>query len=161
MTEAPSLTEYAQSDVCAAVCDFLRREESLVLQAYDDLEKVKKKGTLTIGYGHTGNVKPGDKITREQAEQLLIRDSWRAYVVVCDRVLVPISIHQATALTSLVFNIGGDRFARSTLLRRLNAGDYAGAADQFSVWKYSKGVVLAGLVSRRARERALFLRDPQ
>ncbi|TVS40518.1 lysozyme, partial [Xylella fastidiosa subsp. multiplex] len=69
---------------------------------------------------------------------------------------VPLKQHQFDALVSLSFNIGACAFHRSTLLRKLNAGDVAGAAQQFHVWKWAGGRVQSGLIIRRAAERALF-----
>ena len=60
------------------------------------------------------------------------------------------------ALVDLVFNIGAGNFQHSTLLRLLNAGDYAGASEQFQRWNRANGNVLAGLTKRRAAEAALF-----
>ncbi len=71
-------------------------------------------------------------------------------------VRVPLKQHQFDALVSLSFNIGAGAFHRSTLLRKLNAGDVAGAAQQFHVWKWAGGRVQSGLIIRRAAERALF-----
>lgn len=65
--------------------------------------------------------------------------------------------HQIAACLSLSYNIGSAAFQGSTLLRKLKARDFAGAAEQFARWNKSKGKVLPGLVTRRAKERALFL----
>jgi lysozyme len=77
-------------------------------------------------------------------------------------VKVKLTQNQFDALVSLVYNIGPPNFNGSTLLRKLNAGDYAGAADQFLVWNKGrvgrKLVVISGLVNRRNAERQLFLR---
>lgn len=73
------------------------------------------------------------------------------------RVTVCLSQNQLDSLASFVFNVGGRNFAQSTLLSRLNAGNYAGAGAQFGRWVYAGGRVLPGLVSRRAAEAALFL----
>ena len=74
---------------------------------------------------------------------------------------MPLSQSQFDALVSLVFNIGGGAFRKSTLLQKLNAGDYAGASNEFMRWIKAKGRVLGGLVTRRAAERALFLSEVQ
>ncbi|MCY1305462.1 Lysozyme RrrD [compost metagenome] len=70
---------------------------------------------------------------------------------------VPLSQGQFDALASFVFNLGSGNLQCSTLLRKLNAKDYAGAADEFPRWNKAGGKVLAGLTRRRAAERALFL----
>jgi lysozyme len=113
----------------------------------------------TIGYGHTEGVKMGDVCTAAQAEKWLIEDCDAAEICVNGRVKLPITDNQFDALVSLVFNIGINAFASSTLLRKLNSGDYAGAAAEFKRWRFQKGEELAGLVKRRERERKLFLTE--
>ena len=70
---------------------------------------------------------------------------------------VPLSQNQWDALMSFVYNLGSANLGPSTLLKLLNAGDYAGAAEQFLRWNKAGGQVLAGLTKRRAAERAMFL----
>jgi hypothetical protein len=72
-------------------------------------------------------------------------------------VKVGLTQNQFDALVSLIYNIGTGGFSSSTLLQMINASNFAGAADQFSRFVYSGGVVLQGLVTRRAAERALFM----
>lgn len=71
-------------------------------------------------------------------------------------VKVPLKQGQFDALVDFVFNEGEEQFEHSTLLHYLNAGDYAGAATQFGRWIYDDGVVLKGLIKRRAAERDMF-----
>ena len=112
----------------------------------------------TIGYGHYGpDVKPGDKITKEQAEELLRKDVARFENCVNKHVKVPISQNMFDALVSFCYNVGTGAFAGSTLLKKLNKGDYKGAQAEFAKWtKGSDGKQLAGLVKRRGEEAALF-----
>jgi lysozyme len=111
----------------------------------------------TIGYGHTAGVTESmPEITEEEAEALLRKDVRIAENAVLQMVDVPLTDNQFSALVSLTFNIGAANFARSTLLKKLKAADYAGTAEQFERWVYAKGVKLPGLVRRRAAERALF-----
>lgn len=145
--------------------------EGCRLTPYDDLDphRVLKpgdkiKGTLTVGYGHTGpDVKIGETITQAKAEKLLADDLDEAEQGVADLVTVGLSSNEFSALVSLVFNIGAGNFNKSTLLRKLNAEDRLGASQEFARWNKSKGNVLAGLTRRRAAEAALFLKpdDPQ
>lgn len=121
------------------------------------------KGVPTIGYGatHYANGEPvtmnDPDITLAQANELLKR-MIPQYESIIDRlVTVPLNQNQYDALVLFVYNIGEPQFGKSTLLRLLNAGDYDGAAKQFSRWKYSGGKVFKGLVTRRAKEKALFL----
>lgn len=125
-------------------------------------------GVLTIGHGHTRAVSPGDRITADQAEQLLMADLHDAVAIVDRAVKVPLEECQRWALASFVFNVGAgqknvkDGFVTlksgkpSTMLRKLNAGDYVGAAEEFPKWNKAGGRVLPGLVTRRQMERALF-----
>jgi len=100
-------------------------------------------------------------ITLEQAETLLRGDLVSRTADVLRLVQVPLSDNQFGAIMSFVFNCGGANFAGSTLLKLLNAGNTAGAADQFLVWNKGRkdGVLveLPGLTRRRRAERALFL----
>lgn len=130
----------------------IKRFEGLRLSAYRDSGDVP-----TIGYGHIEGVRMGTTITEEKAEQLLRGDIGRAEDAVHAAVTVPLSQHQFDALVSLTYNIGAGALRKSTLLRLLNEGDYAGAAKQFERWKYDDGKVLQGLVRRRADEKDLFL----
>ena len=114
-------------------------------------------GSLTIGYGNA--IKPGEynSISKEQAEVLL-----RKTISVFERgikkaVKVPLTQNQYDALVSFAYNVGMGAFRRSTLLKKLNAKDYQGAADELLRFTKSNGKVLRGLVKRRERERALFL----
>ncbi|MBP8282382.1 MAG: lysozyme [Chromatiaceae bacterium] len=132
----------------------IQAHEGLRLTAYRD-----PVGIWTIGYGSTSHVHPGMQITRDQATLRLYHDVDDAEATVNRRVTVPLTQSQFDALVSLVFNIGGGAFRKSTLLQKLNAGDYAGAAGEFGRWVKAKGRVLPGLVTRRAAERALFLSE--
>jgi lysozyme len=126
--------------------------ESLALTAYQD-----QGGVWTLGYGHVIGVKPGDTCTQAQADAWFQSDVAWACRVVNNDVDVAMTQGQFDALVSLCFNIGGGNFHGSTLLRKLNGGDAAGAADQFLLWNHVGGVVSDGLTRRRAAERALFL----
>ncbi len=134
-------------------------------------------GVWTIGWGHAivdGGVQlkgPANKfrarvlypggITREQAEALLRADLIPRAASVSSLLKVTTTEAQFGALMALVFNIGAANLAASTLLRKLNAGDVAAAADQFLAWDKARvnGVLqpLAGLTRRRRAERAMFL----
>lgn len=131
----------------------LQQYESCRLAAYQDTG-----GVWTIGWGHIGpDVHPGLVWTQEQADAAFVRDTnWAQAAVRCD-VAVPLTQNQFDALVSLVFNIGAGNFARSTLLRLLNQGNYRGAADQFLRWNMDNGHVVPGLENRRAAERRMFL----
>lgn len=146
-------TERINSDGLTIVKHFEGRE----LKAYQDAV-----GVWTIGYGHTAaagppEVYPGQTITAAQAEAILQKDLELFENGVRDLVKVPINSNQFSALVSFSFNVGLGALAESTLLRKLNAGDYQGAADEFPRWVKAGGQTLPGLVRRRDAERALFL----
>lgn len=131
--------------------DLIKSFEGLRLSAYKCPADV-----WTIGYGTTAGVKPGQTITKERAEELLREDVKRFEDQVLRLVKVPLTQGQFDALVSFVYNLGAGNLSNSTLLRLLNEGDYAGAGAQFERWTKAGGKVLAGLVRRRAAERALF-----
>lgn len=133
--------------------DLIKNWEKLRLEAY----LPTKKDRWTIGWGHTKDVKPGQTITVAQAEAFFDEDVAWATAFVNKAVKVPLTQHQFDALTSWVFNVGEGNASGSTLLRKLNAKDYEGAARQFLVWNKQKGKVMNGLVKRRAEEMAYFM----
>jgi lysozyme len=130
----------------------LKQFEGLELTAYQDVA-----GIWTIGYGHTGGVKEGDTITLEEAELLLRKDLRRFEATVSKVITAKLSQNQYDALVSFTYNVGERAFIKSTLRRKLNQGDYAGAAEEFPRWVYAGGKIVKGLQNRRAQERALFL----
>lgn len=132
--------------------NLVKRFEGLELKAYRD-----SVGILTIGYGHTHAVKAGDIITGEQADAFLREDLQVAELTVNTNVKVKLTQGQFDALVSFVFNLGSGNFVKSTLIKKLNVGDYAGAADEFGKWVNAGGKKLPGLVKRRAAEREVFL----
>jgi lysozyme len=143
--------------VSAAGLNFIKDREQLRLKAYPDAG-----GRLTIGWGHL--IQPGEDwlkdprgITIDQAETLLSQDIARVESAIDSLVTVPLTANQRDALISLIFNIGIGAFSASTLLKKLNAGDYEGAAVEFPRWKYAGGVESAGLLARRAAEQSVFL----
>jgi lysozyme len=132
----------------------IKDHEGLRLTAYKD-----GGGVWTIGYGHTGSdVREGLTIPLSEAERLLTRDLRTAEGYVNRLVQVKLTQNQFDALVSFVYNLGGEAFANSTMLRLLNAGDYEGAAKQFPRWNKDNGKVVQGLINRRAKEQELFLR---
>lgn len=130
----------------------IRQFEGLRLSAYQDTV-----GVWTIGYGTTRGVGPGMTISKSEAEALLEADVERFERELECLVTVPLNQNQWDALVSFIYNLGAKNLASSTLLRLLNAGDYAGAAAQFTRWNRAGNRVLAGLTRRREAERALFL----
>ncbi len=141
--------------------DHIKKSEGLRLKAYPD------PGTggepWTIGYGHTSRaglpaVHPGMVITMQQAEDILRSDVEKFAQGVAAVITVPVSDNQFGAVVSFAFNVGMGNLKSSTLLKKLNAKNYNGAADEFLKWTKAAGKVLPGLVTRRREERALFLK---
>ena len=143
--------------------NFIQGAEDFSENAYQD-----EKGIWTIGYGHTKGVKPGDKITREEAEKLYAED-FKIHSEPLKHVKVPLNDNEKAALASLVFNIGEPQFKNSTVLRKLNEGDKKAAAEAFKLFcKESKTKMIdgkpvkklefsKGLYNRRVKEMELFL----
>jgi lysozyme len=138
----------------------LTAREGKRLKAYKD-----SVGVWTIGVGHTSmagppKVKAGMTITDAESDAIFARDLVKYENAVNKAVKVPLTQNQFDALTSLCFNIGPTAFAKSTLVRKLNAGDIQGAANAFLSWNKAGGKVIPGLVTRRKAERAQFLSGP-
>ncbi|WP_425917888.1 lysozyme [Acinetobacter sp. TSRC1-2] len=132
--------------------------EGCELAAYLCPAKVWTIGFGTTVYPNDLKVKKGDSCTLEQAKKFKAHDLKRFEKTVNDLVKVPLTQNQFDALVSLTYNIGTGAFEKSTLLKKLNAGDCQGAANQFTVWNKGSDKVLQGLVNRRAKERELFLK---
>jgi lysozyme len=131
--------------------------------AYPEWTGGAVRGTVTIGYGHTNlsgkppRIVPGLRMTEPEALRLLRRVLADVYERDVKRLVkAPLTQGEYDALVSFCYNVGAGNLGKSTLLRRLNAGDYEGARHQFGVWTRAKGQVLAGLVKRRAAEADLF-----
>ncbi len=127
------------------------RFEGCRLAAYPDTG-----GVWTIGYGHTHGVHPGMTCTLEQAEAWLREDIQAAADAVNRLVKISLKQTEFDALVDFVFNLGAGAFARSTMLKDINAGNFAAAALQFPLWDRDAGRVLAGLLHRRLAEEAEF-----
>ena len=135
------------------ICEF----EGKRLAAYDDGVGVWTIGFGTIKYPNGVRVKKGDTCTLEQAKEYMRHDLIEFEYTVNSSVKVPLNQNQFDALVSLAYNIGSSAFKSSTLVKKLNSGDYHGAADQFNVWINAGGKRMQGLVNRRDREKLLFL----
>lgn len=135
--------------------ELIKKYEGCKLEAYRC-----PAGVLTIGYGSTKDVSEGDCITQDEAERRLESDiKYKAEVFVDNFVSVKLNQNQYDALVSFTFNLGGGNLQKSTLLKKLNSGDYNGAAKEFTRWVYANGKKLNGLVKRRKDEKKLFLKE--
>lgn len=135
---------------------FIKGWEGFRGEAYQD-----SVGVWTIGYGHTMSVKPGDTITEENAAALL-KAELIGYENTVERVVSEeLAQHEFDALVSLCYNIGGNNFSRSSVVRLIAAGDRPRAADAFLLWGKAtvngKLTPLKGLLNRRKAERLVFL----
>ena len=117
----------------------------------------------TIGYGaiwgldNNRGTEEHPDINEEQADQLLRRDVQISEVAVLRLIKVPLEDGQFNSLCSFVFNLGSGSLQSSTLRRKINRGDYIGAADEFPRWVFAGGRKLKGLIKRRNHERLMFL----
>lgn len=136
----------------AAGMALTRGFEGLRLEAYLD-----QRGVWTVGYGHTGpGVHAGLTITEADAEAFLASDIAGAVGAVNRLVTRDVSQNQFDALVDFTYNLGAANLARSTLLREVNAGNFAAAAKEFLVWDHVDGRVVPGLLRRRQAEAELF-----
>lgn len=134
----------------------IKHFESCRLKAYPDA-----KGVWTIGWGATGkDIGPGLIWTQEQADQRFMSDiSVRESQLEKFLVGIPTLPREFGAMLSLGYNIGMPTLRTSSILKRHKAGDKAGAAAAFSLYRLSGGKVLAGLVRRRKAESSLYRGD--
>ena len=135
----------------------LKESEGCKLTAYRDAV-----GIWTIGYGHTSAagepvVKAGLKISADEAEQILIRDLRKYEDAVVAAVNVPCNGNQFSALVSFCYNVGPGNMKNSSVVKYFNNGKLPQAADAFRYWNKAGGKTLPGLITRRERERALFM----
>lgn len=124
--------------------------------AHEGLRKaayVDPVGVVTVCAGHTRTAKLGQVKTEEECKELLKEDVKHAEAAVKRLVVVPITQEQFDSLTSFVFNVGESNFAKSTLLKKVNAFDCWGAGKEFMRWTNAGGRELPGLVVRRKSER--------
>jgi len=135
----------------------IKKYEGLRFEAYLD-----EAGVATIGWGHTKNVNIGQTIDEFAAEVYLLEDLEEAQATVKDLIEVPLVQNQFDALVSFAFNFGRTKFSKSTLRKKLNAGDYESVPHQLTRWRYinirGQYVASKGLLNRRIAE-AKFFKD--
>lgn len=144
-TEPPPLR------ISAAGRALIRRFEGLRLDAYRC-----PAGVWTVGYGHTASAFPGRRIDAAEADSLLEQDLTRVEAELRPLLRVAVTEPQWAALVAFALNIGTGAFARSTLLKKLNAREWDAIPAQLMRWVYAGGRPLAGLRRRREAEAALF-----
>lgn len=123
-----------------------------VHEGYSDRPYLDSVDVPTIGFGRTGGVRPGDKTTPQRELVLVLKDleGRKAAIALC--VKVPLHQYELDAFMDLAYNIGTTAFCSSTLVRKLNALDYAGACEEILRWNKAGGKELAGLTKRRQAE---------
>lgn len=132
---------------------FIKQWEGLRLDAYKC-----SAGEWTIGYGHTATAKEGMKITQTEAERLLYQDLSLYETAVTRAVTAQLSDNQFAALVSWSYNVGITAMRNSSLIRKLNQGDYGSVPGELARWNKVKGKVNRGLSNRRAAEAGLWAR---
>lgn len=146
---------------CQAGIDLIKQWEGCFLKAYHGA--ADRPGLLTIGYGHTDAAGPpkvyaGQRITAREAETILKNDLSKVEDAVERLVKVKLNDNQFATLVSFVFNVGEGNFRKSTLLRKLNAGDYESVPSELMKWTQANGKRVQGLANRRAAEAGLWVR---
>lgn len=137
--------------------ELLKKAEGFSPKFYRDTQK-----GWSIGYGcfytndEYAKLPPNKVVNEAEATTMLLNKLHYFETRVNSLVKVPLTQCQFDALVLLTYNIGVGNFSASTLLTRLNAGNYTTAAEQFLVWRKADGKVNEGLVSRRATEKELF-----
>lgn len=140
----------------AAAVAGLKSDEGLRYKTYRD-----QAGIPTACYGETGpHIRMGMTFTQAQCDAMLQASIVRHSDAVKRCINVPLTNYQYDAIVRFSYNVGPSAFCKSTMARKLNSGDYAGAAAEFPKWNKvrinGKLVPNAGLSARRERERAMF-----
>lgn len=129
--------------------------EGRVYEPYKDVA-----GVWTVCDGHTGNdIIKGRKYSDRECDRLLWNDLQPVKKTVDSLVKVPLNEYQRAALYSFTYNVGSGSFSKSTLLKKLNAGDQDGACEELRRWVYAGGMKFRGLMNRRDMERSMCLAD--
>ena len=131
--------------------NLIKHFEGCELEAYQC-----SAGVWTIGYGHTKGVAPGDSVSQEEAEQMLVDELHEYESYVNEYVTVALSQNQFDALVSWVYNLGPANLKASTMLKVLNSGEYEDVPAQMKRWNKAGGKVLEGLIRRREAEACLY-----
>jgi len=129
----------------------IKKFEGCELEAYQC-----SAGVWTIGYGHTKGVAPGDSVSQEEAEQMLVDELHEYESYINEYVTVALSQNQFDALVSWVYNLGPANLKASTMLKVLNSGEYEDVPAQMKRWNKAGGKILEGLIRRREAEACLY-----
>lgn len=121
--------------------------EGYVGHAYQDIV-----GVWTIGFGSTKGVKSGQKTDPVRSVMRLLEDANEHARGMTKCIHVPLHQYEFDAYLSFTYNVGVGAFCRSTMAKKLNAGDYDGACAELLKWVYAGGKEVRGLVTRRQQE---------
>jgi lysozyme len=145
--------KYARTGVAALALSAAGLVHIVMNEGYKEAAYIPVPGDVpTIGFGTTEGVKLGDKITPQKALERSLSDMGKYEGAVKKCVKVPLYQREYDAYTSLTYNIGTGAFCGSTLVKKLNAGDYVGGCEAILSWDKFKGKPLAGLTKRRQAE---------
>ena len=146
MTTAPQLA-----------IDLIKEFEGCKLRSYLDGGDVPTIGYGTTRYSNGEKVMIGQDISQDMADFELVTHCNQLADGITACVYSELNENQFSALISLVYNIGMTAFQKSTMRKLLNLLEFEAAANQFDRWVYDNGVMVNGLVNRRAKEKAVFL----
>jgi len=132
--------------------ELIKKFEGKRQVAYQD-----EAGVWTIGYGHTKDVYKGQLIIESRADKMLAEDLKVYEGIVNEQVKVPLNQNQFDALVSWTFNLGEKNLKKSTMLKKLNEGDFDSVPTEMKRWNIVAGKVSKGLINRREAEVSLFL----
>ena len=131
--------------------ELLKHFEGCELKAYQD-----SVGVWTIGYGHTKGIYEGLEITQSEAEKMLVDELPEYEGYITDKVVPMLQQHEFDALVCWVYNLGPTNLSSSTMLKKLNAGEFKEVPFQMKRWDKAGGQPLLGLTRRRNAEALLF-----
>lgn len=125
-----------------------------VFEGFSEEVYIPVSGDLpTVGFGHADpRLTIGERISKQQAVDFLSQDVKEAQIAVQKCVHVPLTQFEFDAYVSFAYNVGERQFCSSTLVRKLNSGDYSGACEGLKAWVYSGGIKYKGLETRRKIE---------
>ena len=159
-TTKPIQLEKKKDSVSQRLIAHIEKFEGFKSKAYYDLD-----GGVAIGYGFRKSDIPGltmgDTITREEAHKVLIKVIKKYRKVVDEVIEIPIKDHQRDALISFSYNVGPNAFKRSTLVKKINKKDIAGASIEFLRWCHVGDKEMPGLIKRRKAEKKMFLGESE
>ena len=132
----------------------IKESEGCKLKAYKDCV-----GVVTIGWGQTKGIKEGMVWTQTQADEDLVKTALEVLnrAIKYSPILATVNMEKQTAIADFIYNLGVGNYAKSTLKKKVDAGDWIAASSEIKKWDKAAGKVLKGLTVRRAKEAELLL----